>query len=65
MVNEQKRKVGRPEGRREYVTFEVYVTPEYEKALEDARANAKKIDRSLSRYTCMALAEYNKKVGKR
>lgn len=47
-------KAGRPRGRRDYKSFEVYITPEYEAVLDQARLNAKRMDRSLSRYILWA-----------
>lgn len=52
-------KAGRPKGRREYVEFEVYVKPDYEAVLEEAKARATRENLSLSLYVCMALRYFN------
>lgn len=51
--------------RKKYGAFEVYVPDSYKGVMEDAERNAAKLDRSLSRYILLAVADYNKKVNKR
>lgn len=51
--------------RKKYGAFEVYVPDGYRDVMNEAERNAAKLDRSLSRYVLLAVAEYNKKVNKR
>lgn len=45
-----------------YTTVEVYVPANYRGAFDKAEVLAKKFDRSLSRYICLAVQHYNEAV---
>jgi hypothetical protein len=58
-------KAGRPPGRKQYKAIEVYITPEHEATIAEAKEHARRLDRSLSRYICMAVAHFNAVVRNR